>query len=80
MVKYKCPPQGPTGASTFSDNIVGLQLVQGGGLTNANFDFTTTVVEKVNRSFDIGTFSTPISLNDLGIDLGKSFQIFQNNF
>jgi len=80
MIKYKCPPQGPTGASTFSDNIVGLQLVQGGGLTNANFDFTTTVVEKVNRSFDIGTFSTPISLNDLGIDLGKSFQIFQNNF
>ena len=80
MATYKCPPQGPTGASTFSDNIVGLQLVQGGGLTTATFDWTTTVVEKVNRSFDIGTFSSPISLDNLGIDLEKSFQVFQNNF
>jgi hypothetical protein len=80
MATYKCPPQGPTGASTFSDNIVGLQLVQGGGLTGGNFDFTNAVVEKVNRNFEIGTFSSPISLNDLGIDIGKSFQVFQKNF
>ena len=80
MATYKCPPQGPTGASTFSDNIVGLQTVQGGGLTNANFDWTSSVIEKSNRNFEMGTFSTPISLDDLNIDLLQSFQIYQKNF
>ena len=67
VVKYKCPPQGDIGSATFSDDIVGLQLVAGGGLTNANFEFSTNLVEKINRQFNIGAFSDPISLNDLNI-------------
>ena len=39
VVKYSYPPQGPSGEGTFSDNIVGLQTVTGGGLTQGNFEF-----------------------------------------
>ena len=55
--KYFYPPRPGNGAGTFSDEIVGLQTVTGGGLTQGNFEFTTNVVEKVNRTshkyFDI---------------------------
>ena len=67
MSKYACPPQSPSGAGTFSDALVGLQLTQGGGLTLANFSFTNQITEKVNRNFDTGVFSEPISLSDLNI-------------
>ncbi len=33
IVKYKCPPQTASGEGTFSDDLVGFQLVAGGGLT-----------------------------------------------
>jgi hypothetical protein len=49
--KYTCPPQSATGAGTFSDNLVGLQLGAGGGLTQGNFEFTTSTNEKTNRTF-----------------------------
>jgi hypothetical protein len=52
--KYKCPPQTASGQGTFSDNIVGFQLVGGGGLTQANFEFTTSITEKQDRTFTIG--------------------------
>ena len=44
--KFFYPPRPGNGAGTFSDNIVGLQTVEGGGLTQGNFEFTTSVVEK----------------------------------
>ena len=66
--KFTCPPQAVTGALSFSDNLVGFQLVTGGGLTNANFEFPTTITEKVNRNFITGTFSDPINLDALGVD------------
>lgn len=66
--KFFYPPAPNNGADTFSDNIVGLQTVDGGGLTQGNFDFGTYVVEKVNRNFDTGVFSDPISLMDLDIN------------
>jgi hypothetical protein len=66
--KYTCPPQPVTGAGTFSDNLVGLQLVAGGGLTQGNFEFTSSANEKTNRSFSTGTFSSPINLDSLGIE------------
>ena len=66
--KYFYPPRPGSGAATFSDNIVGLQTVQGGGLTQGNFEFTTSVTEKVNRNFNVGAFSEPINLSDLDID------------
>jgi hypothetical protein len=66
--KYFYPPRPGSGAATFSDNIVGLQTVQGGGLTQGNFEFTTSVTEKVNRKFNVGAFSEPVNLSDLDID------------
>jgi len=79
--KYFYPPRPGSGASTFSDNIVGLQTVEGGGLTQGNFEFTTSVVEKVNRKFNVGAFSEPISLEDLNIeDLNESRTILATQF
>ena len=86
VIKYKWPPQTDTGASTFSDDLVGVQLVAGGGLTNANFEFTTGLTEKQNRKFNIGAFSSPISLDDLDLKsveeskvlIAKNLQVYPN--
>lgn len=79
--KYTCPPQSATGAGTFSDDLVGFQLVSGGGLTQGNFQFTTAINEKSNRTFNIGTFSDPINLDSMGIQsVTQSRAIFENNF
>ena len=78
--KFFYPPAPGTGLGTF-DNIVGLQVVDGGGLTTSVFDFTSAVTEKVNRTFSIGTFSNPISLEDLDLDsLNESRRIQQTQF
>jgi hypothetical protein len=68
MANYTCPPQKASGQGTFSDNLVGLQLTQGGGLTLGNFAFTTNATQKVNRNFETGVFSEPISLQSLNIN------------
>lgn len=65
MSKYAVPPQG-SGQGPF-DNLVGLQMTKGGGLTLANFDFSSNISEKVNRNFDTGTFSKPFTLSNLNI-------------
>ena len=49
--KYISIPQKVSGKGTFSDNLVGAQTVQGGGLTQGNFEFTPSVSEKTNRNF-----------------------------
>ena len=84
--KYRYPPAPPNARGTFSDELVGFQLTDGGGLTQGNFEFTTNVVQKVNRTFDTGIFSEPISLNDLDfqnieeskIILAKNFRVYPN--
>jgi hypothetical protein len=84
--KFTCPPQNASGQGTFSDNIVGLQLVGGGGFTQANFEFTTSISEKQNRNFNIGTFSDPMSLKSMNIEsvlearniLTNNFQVYPN--
>lgn len=79
--KFTCPPQNASGQGTFSDNIVGLQLVGGGGFTQGNFEFTTSISEKQNRSFNIGTFSDPMSLESMNIEsLLEAKSILTNNF
>jgi len=79
--KYFYPPRPGNGAGTFSDNIVGLQTVEGGGLTQGNFEFTTGVTEKVNRTFNVGAFSEPMSLDMMGIDnLAESRRIMATQF
>ena len=81
MAKYACPPQTPTGTGTFADNLVGLQNVQGGGLTFSNFTFTNGIGEKLNKNFDTGSFSSLITLNDLNIsDVAQAQQINNTNF
>jgi len=79
--KYTCPPTPSTGAGSFSDDLVGFQLVQGGGLTQGNFNFVESITEKSNRTFNTGTFSEPINLEGLGVaDVSQSKAIFENNF
>ena len=79
--KFTCPPQTASGQGTFSDNLVGFQLVEGGGLTQGNFEFTESVTEKRNRNFITGTFSEPINLDSLGIEsINQSKLIVENNF
>lgn len=84
--KYKCPPTPSSGAGTFSDELVGYQLVTGGGLTQANFTWTTYITEKSNIDFYIGAFSDPISLDTLEINgileskaiQAKEFRVYPN--
>ena len=79
--KFFYPPRPGSGAATFSDNIVGLQTVEGGGLTQGNFEFTTSVTERVTRDFNVGAFSEPISLEGLNItDLTESRRIMATQF
>jgi|LauGreDrversion4_2_1035121.scaffolds.fasta_scaffold00077_19 hypothetical protein len=79
--KFTCPPQTASGQGTFSDNLVGFQLVQGGGLTQGNFEFVESVTEKTNRNFGTGTFSGPISLDSLKIEnITQSKTIVENTF
>ena len=77
--KFTCPPQASAQGS-FSDNLVGLQIVDGGGLTQGNFQFTTTISEKQDRNFEIGSFSDPISLDSMNIsNVEQSKMIIANN-
>ena len=75
---YRAPGNG---AGTFSDNLVGFQLVDGGGLTQGNFEFSTSIVEKANREFSVGAFSKPISLEDLQLrSLEEAKKVFVKEF
>jgi hypothetical protein len=79
--KYICPNPAPVGSGTFSDDLVGFQLVSGGGLTQGNFEFTTSIYEKVNRTFDTGVFSDPYTLETLNIEsIAETKQIIKKNF
>ena len=79
--KFFYPPRPGNGAGTFSDDIVGLQTVTGGGLTQGNFEFTTSVTEKVNRTFNVGAFSEPMSLENMNIeDVNESRRILATQF
>ncbi len=78
--KITCPPQS-SAANQFSNNLVGVQLVTGGGLTQANFNFTTGISEKQNRNFIIGTFSDPINLQSINIESNvEAADILANNY
>jgi hypothetical protein len=78
---YTFPPQAAIGSQTFSDNLVGFQIVDGGGLTQGNFKFTTASFEKVSRTFDIGVFSDPFTLETLNIpNIEQSKLLVEKNF
>jgi len=78
--KFTCPTQS-SAANQFSNNLVGVQLVTGGGLTQANFNFTTNISEKQTRKFNIGTFSDPINLQGINIENNvEAAEILANNY
>ena len=86
MAKTFIPNTAASGAGTPFDNIVGLQTVQGGGLTQGNFEFDLGLSEKTNRTFNIGTFQNPVSLENLDLDsinasrelLAKEYRVYPN--
>jgi hypothetical protein len=86
MANKFVPNTAASGAGTPFDNIVGLQTVQGGGLTQGNFEFTYGLSEKTNRTFNIGVFQAPVSLEDLDLDsinesrelLAKEYRVYPN--
>ena len=81
VTKYKCPAPPANGSGTFSNELVGLQLVSGGGLTQGNFQFTTAIYEKIDRTFDTGLFSDPYTLENLNIEsVEQAKEIVRKNF
>ena len=86
MAKKFIPNTAASGVGTPFDNLVGLQTVRGGGLTQGNFEFQYSVGEKVTRTFNIGVFQNPISLQDLDLDsvnqsrelIAKEFRVYPN--
>ena len=79
-------PIGASGAQTPFDNLVGNQTVQGGGLTQGNFEWSYGISEKNNRNFNIGVFQLPVSLENLNLDsinqsrelIAKEYRVYPN--
>lgn len=56
------------GAGSVFDNLVGYQLVTGGGLTFGTFEFTPSIFETIPRKFQTNVFDAPVNLESLGIN------------
>jgi hypothetical protein len=68
-VRYKVPSAAASGAQTFSDNLVGVQITDGTGqLTNTNFALDKVIVEKDNKNFKTSPFSDFLTLDKLKIE------------
>jgi hypothetical protein len=67
MARRRVPPsQAATGADTFSDSLVGMQITDGTSqLTNTNFTIDRTVPEMDVKTFNTGRFSDFLTLDDL---------------
>jgi len=78
--RYRFPDPG-NGSVTFSDNLVGLQFVEGTPqFTIGNFSNITVIKEKENRDFPINNFSQPITLDNLSINQNIDNFIVTNQF
>jgi hypothetical protein len=79
-------PNTGAGFSNPTEDLVGFQSVRGGGLTNTNFRFDTGIVEKIDKNYQTGVFSDPITLDTLGVDnieearqaLAKDIKVYPN--
>jgi hypothetical protein len=68
------------------DNLVGYQLVTGGGLTSSTFEFTPNISERIPRNYYTNVFDAGINLENLGISdigdvrtvLSKEFDVYPN--
>ena len=66
VVKYKVPSQAASGAQTFSDNLVGVQITDGSSqLTNTSFILDRATPEKDSKSFSTSPFSDFLTLDTL---------------
>jgi hypothetical protein len=66
VVKYKVPSQAASGAQTFSDNLVGIQITDGSSqLTNTNFTIDRATPEKDSKNFSTVPFSNFLTLDTL---------------
>jgi len=71
----------PIGTNTFADNLVGVQITDAGGLTQGNFQFTSAIYEKSNRTFDTGVFSEPYTLDNINVtNIDEARRIIEKNF
>jgi hypothetical protein len=68
-VRYKVPSAAASGAQTFSDSLVGVQITDGTSqLTNTNFALDKVIVEKDNKNFKTSPFSEFLTLDKLKIE------------
>lgn len=67
--------------TNFNDNLVGTQLTSGSSiLTLGNFSLTTSFDgPKVNKSYNLGSFSKPITLDTLGVTPIENKEVLTNN-
>lgn len=66
MAKRKVPSQAASGAETFNDNLVGLQITDGSSqLTNAVFAIDNIIPEKDSKVFKTTPFSEFLTLENL---------------
>lgn len=68
------------GADFFGDKLVGNQFVDGSSqFTLGNFEIKSNVNQKDSRSFSLGNFSEPISLETLNIKSSEEARILASN-
>lgn len=66
MAKYIVPSKAASGAQTFSDSLVGVQITDGTSqLTNTNFALDKVIPEKDSKKFKTSPFSDFLTLDDL---------------
>ena len=66
VVKYKVPSQAASGADTFSDSLVGVQITDGSSqLTNTNFAIEKVIPERDSKNFKTSPFSDFFTLDTL---------------
>jgi hypothetical protein len=66
MARRKVPSQAASGADTFSDNLVGVQITTGTGqLTNTNFNLDNPIIQRDPKTFKTNPFSDFLTLDDL---------------
>jgi len=76
----------PGSGSGVFDNLVGYQLVTGGGLTSSTFEFIPNISERIPRKYYTKVFDAAINLESLGISdigdvrtvLSKEFDVYPN--
>ena len=64
MTLRKVPSQAASGADTFSDNLVGVQITTGTGqLTNTNFSLDGEVIQRDTKNFKTNPFCCKVNID-----------------